>query len=266
MIHIIVCMKIVIDPEVPFSGFRIDREAMKPIPPEGMPPVINLFDENALEAALRIKDEQECKITVLSLGRTLPKAILQKALALGADDAIGLEGPEFENLDPFSTADALASAVRRIEKYDLIFAGRQAADWDSGIVWAGIAEALHLPAISIARKATISGDKVITERVASDGIEVLEADIPAVINFSNEVGVLRQLNLPDLVKARKREITKWSAGDIDFKNINPMRMADLYIPDLPLVECRFVQGETGEEKGRALARELAQAGYFRTEV
>ena len=95
MPHIIVCMKIVVDPEMPFSVFKVDRENLKPIPPAGMPPVFSTFDENALEAALRIKDSQECKVTVLSMGNLLPKAVLQKALALGADEVIGVEGPEF---------------------------------------------------------------------------------------------------------------------------------------------------------------------------
>ena len=72
-------MKIVIDPEMPFSIFKIDKENNKPVPPSGMPPVFGPFDENALEAALKIKDQQkDCKITVLSMGKTLPKAVLQK--------------------------------------------------------------------------------------------------------------------------------------------------------------------------------------------
>lgn len=262
MINIIVCLKIILDPEVPFSGFRIDTDAMKPIPPEGMPPVINQFDENALEAALKIKDEQDCKITVLSVGRSLPKSILQKALAVGADEAIAVEGPEFDNLDPFTTAQVLANAIRKIGEYDLIFTGRQGADWDAGLAWAGIAEDLDLPSVAIARKATVHEDKVIVERVASDGIEILEADIPAVINFSNEVGELRQLALPDLVRARKRPIPKWSASDIGLTDVNAMQMADFRIPDLPVVECRFVEGSDDEEKGRVLARELVQAGYI----
>jgi len=64
MPNIIVCMKIIIDPEMPFSIFSIDKENKKPIPPSGMPPVFSPFDENALEAALRMKDQQDCKVTI----------------------------------------------------------------------------------------------------------------------------------------------------------------------------------------------------------
>ena len=160
MPNIIVCMKIIIDPEMPFSIFSIDRENKKPIPPSGMPPVFSPFDENALEAALRMKDEQDCNVTVLCMGQTLPKAVLQKALALGADEAVAVEDPEFDNLDPFSTAQVLANAIKKIGEYDLIFTGRQGADWDAGLVWAGIAELLDIPSITIARKATILDGKV----------------------------------------------------------------------------------------------------------
>jgi electron transfer flavoprotein beta subunit len=98
MLNVIVCVKIIIDPEMPFSIFAIDKEKLSPVPPSGMPPVVNPYDENALEAALKIKDSQECKITVLSVGNSLPKAVLQKVLAVGADQVFAVDDPDFEIL------------------------------------------------------------------------------------------------------------------------------------------------------------------------
>lgn len=86
-------MKVVIDPETPFPSFRIDREFKRPVLPTGVSPVFSPFDENALESALKIKDWRKCGVTILSLGKALPKALLQKALAAGADDAIAVEDP-----------------------------------------------------------------------------------------------------------------------------------------------------------------------------
>ena len=63
-----VCAKQVIDPEMPASAFRVDPESKRVITTQGLPPVVNGFDENAIEAALRIKDAQEANITVLSMG------------------------------------------------------------------------------------------------------------------------------------------------------------------------------------------------------
>ncbi len=260
MPNIIVCMKIIIDPEMPFSIFNIDRENKKPIPPSGMPPVFGPFDENALEAALRMKDEQDCKVTVLCMGQTLPKAILQKALAVGADEAVALEDPEFDNLDPFSTAQALTNAIKKIGEYDLIFTGRQGADWDAGLVWAGIAELLDIPSITIARNATIQEGKVTVERCVSDGIEVLESDMPAVVTFTSEGGELRNVSLAALMKVKKKEIPKWSASDVGFEKSDIMEMRDLYEPDLGITDCELMPGESPEEQGKNLVKKLLEEG------
>ena len=262
MMRIIVCIKLISDPEMPFSQFKIDSEAKKPRPPIGIPPVMSPFDENALEAALRIKDKRDCEITVMSLGESLPKAILQRALAVGADNVIGIEDQDLEHLDPYSTVQALASGIQKLGDYDLIFTGRQAADWNAGLVWAGIAEQLDIPSITIARKAEVNNGKVIVERCVSDGIEILESDMPALVTFSSETGELRYPTLPALLKVKKREIPKWSASDIGFKNSNVMQMRDFYIPNLGQVDCYLVPGESLGEKGRNLARKLMEEGII----
>jgi electron transfer flavoprotein beta subunit len=262
MIKIIVCLKLVIDPEVPLSLFKVDREARRPIPPQGVPLVISPFDENALEAALRIKDEQGCTITVLSMGDSLPRALLLKTLAVGADEVVALEGAEFKNLNPYDTARTLAHAIQKIGNYDLVFTGRQAADWDAGLVWAGIAESLQLPSITVVRKAEVRDGKVIAERVAADGIEILEADIPALLTFSNEAGELRNVSLSALMKVKKQEISKWSASDIEMASQPLMDLRDLYLPDLGGVECHLIEGESPEQKGHHLAQELLEKGLL----
>ena len=88
MKNIIVCMKQVLDPEIPLSLFHIDTEAKQAIQPKAMPPVLSPFDENALEAALKIKDVQEVTVTVISLGKKLNRVVVSSALAAGADQLI----------------------------------------------------------------------------------------------------------------------------------------------------------------------------------
>jgi len=83
MVNIIVCIKQVLDPEAPVSTYQVDAEA-KRVVQRGVPPVLNPYDENALEAALRIKDTQKSKITALTVGRGLSKALARKSLAAGA--------------------------------------------------------------------------------------------------------------------------------------------------------------------------------------
>ena len=85
VLNIIVSVKQVLDPEAPPSTFRIEAEAKRAIP-AGVPAVLNPYDENALEAALRIKDLYQSKITAISIGAKLSKAEVRKSLAPGADE------------------------------------------------------------------------------------------------------------------------------------------------------------------------------------
>ena len=99
-----------------------------------------------------MKDVNGGKITIISLGINLQRDVVKKPLSMGADELILLEDPAFVDGDSWSTAYALAAAIRKIGQYDLIFCGRQAADWDSGQVGSGIAEILGLPQVTIAKK------------------------------------------------------------------------------------------------------------------
>lgn len=79
--NIIVCVKQVVDPEAPPSAFKIDSATNRMVPGPGVAAVISPFDENAVEAALRIKDKQPAKITVLSLGANLQREVVKKPLS-----------------------------------------------------------------------------------------------------------------------------------------------------------------------------------------
>jgi electron transfer flavoprotein beta subunit len=150
-VNMIVCVKQVIDPEAPPVSFKVDTASNKVVPPAGVPPVINPFDENAMEAALKIKDAKGGKITALSLGVNLNRDVVRKPLAMGADELILLEDDAFNEGDSWSIAYALAMAIKKIGTYDIIFCGRQAADWDAGQVGSGIAEILGLPSVTLAK-------------------------------------------------------------------------------------------------------------------
>ena len=112
-LHIIVTAKQVIDPEMPTSAFSLDAAGPRVVTPATFQPVINGFDENALEAALRLKDSQGATITVVSVGGQFALDIMKKALAMGADALILCQDPLFANLpDSFVTAQVLCAAIR----------------------------------------------------------------------------------------------------------------------------------------------------------
>ena len=185
---IIVCIKQVPDPTSSSSGTTVDTEAKRVIMPQGTPPVINPYDDNALEAALMIKDTLGAEITVISAGKNLAKPVLRKTLAAGADNLILLNDAEFEKLDSYATAHVLAAAIKETGEYDLILCGRQASDTDAGQVGSGIAEILKIPGITAACKVEPGDGKVRVDRVVSDGTEKVEAPLPALVTVSSELG------------------------------------------------------------------------------
>ena len=259
MLNIIVTVKQVVDPEAPPSTFRIDPEAKRAIAAPGVPPVLNPYDENALEAALRIKDLNHCEVTAISMGTKLAKAVLRKCLAAGADELFLLEDDAFENLDSHSTALILTAAIKKIGKYDLILTGRMASDTNAGEVGSGIAEIIGIPAVTTARKVEVDGGKITVERVVSDGYEVIESPLPTLVTVSHELGELRSVPLQQLMAAQKKPITVWRCKDLGFTSLPTGRtkMLKLYIPRKE-ARCEVIGGETEEEKGANLALKLRE--------
>ncbi len=262
--RIIVCMKQVPDPSASSSGTKVDTEAKRVIPPQGTPPVLSPFDENALEAALKIKDGQGARITVISAGRNLAKAVLRKTLAVGADELILLEDNAFERLDSYATAHLLAAAIKEASEYDLILCGRQAADTDAGQVGSGIAELLKIPCITAACKIEPAGGKVMVDRVVSDGIETVEAPMPALVTASSEIGDLRYPSLKNVMAAQKMTITVRTGQDlgVDVSRLQRLNLVSLVPPATRKSECRLIEGETPEAAGANLALKMREAGLI----
>jgi electron transfer flavoprotein beta subunit len=261
--NMIVCCKQVVDPEAPPASFRVDASTNKVIPPQGIPPVISPFDENALEAALKIKDAQGSKITVISLGNKLLRDVVKKPLSMGADELVLLEDEAYDEGDSWSVAYSIASAIKKIGEYDLIFCGRQAADWDNGQVGSGIAEILGLPSVTLAKKVEPEDGKAKVERVTADGYDVIEVSLPAVITVSNELGEARYPTIKGIMAAKKKEPIVWKPADIevDAGQIGASgRRTKLLKLFQPVREgtCEIIEGESPEEAAEKLATKLRE--------
>ncbi len=248
-LKIIVCAKQIPDPEAPLSDVTVDAEKKEII--VDAPLVISPFDENALEAAIRIKEEIGAKITVLSLDKKVSDTVLRKSLAAGADELILLEDKAFEKLNSHSTAAALVSAIQKIGKYDLILAGRQAGDWDSGQVGLIIGEMLGLPCINMAREIKVLKESVIVKKSIPEGYEQVKAKMPALITVSNEVGELRYISRTKMLKMLRgaNSIPSWSAQDftIESEELQKMNIIELLSPPDMRRDCQFLKGTLDEQ-------------------
>ena len=263
-INMIVCCKQVPDPEAPPSLFKVDTAANKIVTTPEVKPVIGQYDEFALEAALRIKDTLGGKITVLSLGNTMVRDVIKKALAVGGDELILLEDEAFDGGDSWSTAHVLTEAIKKVGQYDLIFCGRQSSDWDAGQVGLGIAEILGIPAVTLARKAEVVDGKAKVERVIPDGYEIIEVTLPAMLTVTSELGALRYATLKGIMAAAKKQPTVWKPADIGLEPSQVgaagrrIKLSKLFQP-VKEAKCEIIEGETTTEAGANLALRLKQA-------
>ncbi|MFX1464450.1 MAG: electron transfer flavoprotein subunit beta, partial [Promethearchaeota archaeon] len=138
----IVCVKQVPDT----TEVKIDPETNTLIR-EGVPSILNPFDQFALEEAIKIKKEGD-EIIVISMGPTQAKKALLKCLALGADKAILLSDKVFAGADTWATSYTLVQSIKKIGDYNMIFCGLQAIDGDTAQVGPEIAAQLGIPQIT----------------------------------------------------------------------------------------------------------------------
>ncbi len=255
-IRIVVCIKQVTDPEAPAASFKVVPEKMEIIA-EGVPPVINPYDESALELALKIKDARPgVHITAIGFGPKLARPVMMKSLAVGADELYMIK--EDIEVDGHVTAAVLASAISRIG-FDLVLAGRQAADTNSGTVGPALAVRLGIPAVSWARKVDVEDDKLMVERVIPDGYEILRGPLPALVTVSHEAGELRMPKLRDIKRAKEKPIHNLSFADLELDSVpdTATRRIRLEAPSRER-HCRFIEGETPAEAGTSLAQALIE--------
>ena len=208
--RIIVCIKQVTDT----GEVKFDKETHAMIR-EGVPSIINPFDENAIEAGLQLKEEHGGEVIVLCMGAPHAEEQLRQAVAMGADQAILLTDRRFAVADTLATAYSLSTAIKKIGGYDLLLFGKQAIDGDTAQVGPGVAEMLGLPQITYARKIQVTDGKVTVERVLEDSYEVVEAELPAVLTVVKEINEPRHSSLRGVLKAKKAEIPFWAPEDID---------------------------------------------------
>jgi electron transfer flavoprotein beta subunit len=198
-VKIAVCVKYVpeagsarrIDPQTK----RLDRSG------EG---VLNAFDVNAVEEALRLKEAQgEGEVIVVALGPARALDSLRKALAMGADRAVLVSDDGAVGSDLVATSHALAKALER-EDPELVLFGQQSSDSDGAVLWAAIAERLRLPMVSQAAELTVADGKATVKRQTEFGYDRIEVPLPAVVAVSDAINEPRYPSLKGIMGAKSK--------------------------------------------------------------
>ena len=259
---IVVCLKQILDPEVPARDFRVDsakREAER----GGANLVTNIFCENALETALQIRDAHTGTITAITVGPDGAEDVLRKALALRADHAVLVSNDADSNPDPLFVAKGLAAAIRKLGEFDVVMVGREAGDWGAGQTGGLLAEELGIPCVSFAEgfEPGSTPGTVKVKRQTDSGFEVIEAATPLLVTITNhDKNVPRIPKTRDVMQSYRKPLEKWSLADlgVDAGSAHAYsQVAELFIPKKE-TQCEFIAGDTLEAKLDEFARRVTE--------
>ncbi len=167
--------------------------------------IVNPYDEFAVEEALKIKEAKGGEVIVIGAGSDQATAGLRTCLAMGADSAILISDPVFENADSYVIGKALASACRELAP-DLILFGKHAIGVDNGQVPSVVAESLDLPQASVITKLEIQDKGFRAERDIEGAHEIVEGSLPAVITAQKGLNTPRYASLKGIMAAKKKKI------------------------------------------------------------
>ncbi len=182
---------------------------------DGVESILNPDDANALEEALRIKEENPgTTVAVLSMGPFQADIMLRECLAMGADEAILLSDRAFAGADTWATSNALAAAIRRYGPVDIVFCGRQAIDGDTAQVGPQIAERLGIPQVTYVQKVDVDGDTLTVERKLEDGYQLIEVKTPVLLSAVKELNTPRYMSVSGIFDAYEEDVTVWSVKDV----------------------------------------------------
>src|SRR5262245_9622994 len=259
--NLVVCLKQILDPEIPARDFRVDqvkREAER----GSATLVTNIFCENALETALQFRERiGSGNITVLSFGPASAEDSLRKALAMKADAAALVLNDGHPHPDPLMVARVLAAAIKELGSFDLIMAGREAGDWGAGQTGGLLAEELGLPCVSFVDQIGGQDGKLRLRRQTDSGWEIVEAEGPVVVTITNdEHNVPRIPKVRDVMISYRQPLTQWTLEELGLSPEARVENSYYEVIDLSIPEketsCEFITGDTLDERLDAFAERI----------
>jgi electron transfer flavoprotein beta subunit len=261
IVNIVVTVKQVPDPNTPPKLFTIDGAAKRVVPAPGIPPVMNGYDANALEEAVRLKEQHGGRVTAVGAGDDGARDALRQAIARGATAAVHVQAPA--DLDSASTAEALAAAIARLAPFDLVLCGRQASDTDGGQVLFGLAELLGLPAVSPIKKVVeVEAGALVVDRITEDGAQRIRVELPALIGVSSEANQPRYPAMKGTLIARRAEIPTWQRADLGLGEAERrVEVRRLYV-ETREARTEFIEADSPAAVGARLAERLREAGLI----
>jgi electron transfer flavoprotein beta subunit len=195
--RIAVCVKPVpLAPVLNLDTGRLDRSGAS---------VLTGVEESAVETALRLRDELGGEVVLVAMVPGNVAGTLRPALAMGADRAVVVTSDELAGADLLVTSSVLAAALRSLE-VDLVVLGASSGDGNGALLWSALGERLGLPVMSRAVEVSVVDERLRGTRQTETGIDVVEADLPAVLAISGEICIPRYPSFKDVIAAKRKVI------------------------------------------------------------
>ena len=251
--NIIVCAKQVID----ISEMKVDSNTKKPIL-QGVPQKISDIDKNALEEAIKIKDKNGGKITVVTVGPANAKERIKELLAMGADEGVLVTASE--NIDYYMTAILLSEAIKKNGEYDLIICGEASTDLFSGQIGPRLAGLLNIPQITYAQSVNAEKDKITADRNMGDQAVTTASTYPTLITVTKEINEPRLPSLMQILAAANKPIQEVTSDSLS-SGLKPL-VETVEIKGVPMERKNIIYQDNLDDSISKLVDSLAKEGVL----
>lgn len=180
----------------------------------GAPSMLNPVDIHAIEAALTVKEAVGGTITLITMGTALAGEGMRDGIAMGANAGILVSDERMAGSDTLATGKILAKAIEKIGNVDLVFTGKHSTDGDTGQIPPAVAQRLGMSLITYAESVAVEGNVLKATRKNNDGLETVEAQLPAVCSVTETANTPRSANIRGKMMAKKAVFEVWRLEDL----------------------------------------------------
>lgn len=225
---------------------------------DGVKSMINPLDLNAVEAALKLKEQHGGTVCVITMGPPQAGEALKKALGMGCDEAFLLSDRAFGGADTLATSYVLAKAAEKIGDYDLLLFGRHAVDGDTAQTGPAVAAHLGIPQITLAVSIDAQDGWVCCDRALGDKRQRVRAKMPAAVTVCGDINKPRYATPINIMRSQKKPLSVWNAEDLGCDKTrtgmagSPSATKKVFEPEKRTTDTVYFEGECADA-AKALA-------------
>jgi electron transfer flavoprotein beta subunit len=205
----------------------------------GVQYIVNPYDEwYALVRALELKEANGGSVSIITVGNASDEAVMRKALAIGADEAIRIDA---EPTDAYFVSMQIAEYAKA-NGFDMVLTGKETINYNGSQVGGMIAEGMDLPFVSLASKLDANGNTLTLETEIAGGLQIVEVDTPVVISCAKGMAEQRIPNMRGIMAARTKPLNVVPAADI-----SPLTSFETYSLPEEKSACKMIDPENMDE-------------------